>query len=182
VARVLVLIGMVVAATGAVAPERPEDASAVLRPVRPEAPAIRPAAVVFWVFGLVLFVGGGTGHLVAFVADSEDDATYARQLRELHGDAGGSAAAAEHLQNQADRVAEALDDYIASSEDRVSARNALVDAFNSGVEERNMSGTVDVAGTELPARIDRYQRSVTDLEDKEAALALAVARLQETAP
>ncbi|HSP52975.1 MAG TPA: hypothetical protein VLO00_08780 [Cryobacterium sp.] len=185
VARVLLLIGIVLVATGAAAPESATAAAMPASSVPASAvPAdlARPvgaAAVVCWVFGLVLFLGGGTGRLVAFVADAEDNATFARQLSELAGSAQGSAAAADALQARSDGVAEALNDYVASSEERVSARNDLVERFNSGVDERNASGEVDIARNQLPVLIGRYQESVADLEAKAAALRIAVERLEE---
>ncbi|HSP52320.1 MAG TPA: hypothetical protein VLO00_05425 [Cryobacterium sp.] len=182
VARVLLLIGIVVVATGAAAPESAASASAAMPASAVPGDLARPvgaAAVVCWVFGFVLFLGGGTGRLVAFVADAEDNATFARQLSELAGSTQGSAAAADALQARSDGVAEALNDYVASSEERVSARNDLVERFNSGVDERNASGEVDIARNQLPVLIGRYQESVADLEAKAAALRIAVERLEE---
>ena len=183
VARVLLLIAIVVVATGAWAPDPAEASAASAAPAAPTVPT-RPSgapAVVFWVFGLVLFLGGGTGQLVAFVANAEDNAIFAVQLSELAGSPGGSAAAADELRIRTDGVAQALNDYVAASEERVSARNDVVDGFNSGVDERNASGSVDIARNQLPAVIDRYQETVVDLEEKGAALMIAVARL-EAAP
>jgi hypothetical protein len=51
------------------------------------------------------------------------------------------------LQARTDGVAEALNDYVASSEERVSARNDLIVGFNSSVDERNGSGSVDIAAS-----------------------------------
>ena len=91
----------------------------------------------------------------------------------------GYAAAADELQARTEGVAAAVNDYVASSEERVSARNDLVEGFNSGVDERNTSGSLDIARNQLPLVIDRYRESVADLEEKETALMIAVARLEE---
>lgn len=156
-------------------PPPPQVAEAVSPPVRRG----RGATVAFWVVGIFLLAIGGLGFVAANVAGNHNDKTYATQLTELHGDLTGSAAKAAGLRARTNAVAAAMAAYDSALGQLTSAHNAMVDGFNRAVDQVNATGSVTIAGNELPAIISRYQKAVADQKAKQAALAAAVTRLRE---
>ncbi|MEZ5143362.1 MAG: zinc ribbon domain-containing protein [Acidimicrobiales bacterium] len=140
---------------------------------------------LFWVVGVVALLVGLGGLGLARAADSSNETTFATELQELKGDLTTADTQAAEVKARTSAVADALRAYTASLDAMQTSHEAITDTVNRSVDAHNAGNdaqSVAIANSELPATIDAYQKALEDQQAKQAALAAAVAKLQEVTP